>query len=431
MKIFFKNILVITIIIASQLFLTSCDKNDNEITDTIIEIYVRSQATNVNIANANVILFNADNGQTISRLSSDANGKCSFKVTVGGNYYVEISAQGYLPSPPKNLTAVPFAATTGKTTSQTFYLETSTIAGGYVYGFVNPVVNGVLVVAESDANGSRYSGITGPDGYYIIFNVPYGSYKMYAYKAGYTTSSTPTFTLSSTITNLSRTVNLTTVKGGTLTGKVSFLAISYSGTVDVSLLDHFTRTPIPGLTTNLDANANYTISQIPPGQYMAWASFKNDGYVMDPDWIYKNPNGLYLSYESDSTKTRNFSVTGAITLNSPTNSATSLIPVTITTTTPTFSWNAYPSAKEYIIEVRDMSGNIIWGGYNTTNGFINHQQIPSSTTSVVYNFDGSATTALQSGKTYQWKIYADDDNATKVQTLISCSEDLRGLFKVQ
>ncbi|MBN2570996.1 MAG: carboxypeptidase regulatory-like domain-containing protein [Ignavibacteriales bacterium] len=431
MKTFLKKIAVIFTILITPLIFLNCEKNEDDINDTIIEIYVKSQATNANIANANVILFNADNGQAVNRSSSDANGKCSFTVTAGGNYYVEISAQGYLPSPPKNLTAVPFAATTGQTTAQTFLLETSTVAGGYVYGYVSPVVNGVLVIAESDLNGSRYSGITGPDGYYVIFNVPYASYKMYAYKAGYTATSIPTFKISSGTPTANKTVNLTTVTGGTLTGKVSFLATTYTGTVDVTILDHSTRTPIPGLTDNLDENANYSISSIPPGQYMTWASFQNDGYVMDPDWIYKNPNGLYISYESDSTKTRNFSVTGAITLNSPTNSASSLIPVIVTTTTPTFSWTSYPSAKEYIIEVRDMSGNIVWGGYNTTNGFINHQQILSSTTSVVYNFDGSATTALQSGKTYQWKIYADDDNAAKVQTLISCSEDLRGLFKVQ
>lgn len=35
----------------------------------------------------------------------------------------------------------------------------------------------------------------------------------------------------------------------------------------------------------------------------------------------------------------------------------------------------------------------------------------------------------QDGKTYRWKVYADNDDAANVQTLISSSENHMGLFK--
>ena len=69
------------------------------------------------------------------------------------------------------------------------------------------------------------------------------------------------------------------------------------------------------------------------------------------------------------------------------------------------------------------------GGFEA-NGTINHEQIPSSKNSIEFNFDGSATSDLVSGEIYQWKIYADKDNAANVDHLISSSEDLMGLFQI-
>ena len=137
---------------------------------------------------------------------------------------------------------------------------------------------------------------------------------------------------------------------------------------------------------------------------MAWASYENDGYVMDPDWIFKNPGVLEISFAFDTTKILNFSVTDAVTIVSPTNPADSLIPAVVDTTVPTFYWSAYPQAKEYIIEVRDANGNLMWGGF-TNSGVINHTQIPKEWNSVAYNFDGTALSPLLSGNVYQWRIY--------------------------
>ena len=143
----------------------------------------------------------------------------------------------------------------------------------------------------------------------------------------------------------------------------------------------------------------------------------------------KNPDGLNISFSTVSDSTLNFSVTGSVKMISPTNPADSIYAFMADSIVPTFTWDVYPSTKEWIIEVRDLSGNIIWGRFDA-NGVVQHQQISKDTYNVEYNFDGSASADLVPGNIYQWKIYADDDTALDVQTLISTSEDLRGIFQV-
>jgi hypothetical protein len=191
-----------------------------------------------------------------------------------------------------------------------------------------------------------------------------------------------------------------------LRGKVTFLAVE-NGIVDVSLLDEESLSVVNGLTTMIDTSKDYTIINIPIGNYVAWASYENDGYVMDPDWIFKNLGALDISFATDTSKLLDFSVTGAITIISPTNFPDSIIPALADSVVPTFNWDAYPQAKEYIIEVRDINGNLIWGGFAET-GEIRHSQIPKEWNSVEFNFDGSAPSQLQPGNIYQWRLYADD-----------------------
>ncbi len=54
----------------------------------------------------------------------------------------------------------------------------------------------------------------------------------------------------------------------------------------------------------------------------------------------------------------------------------------------------------------------------------------NQTSSVLFNFDGTASESLKAGEIYQWKVYADDSRDNGIQTLISASEDLMGIFKI-
>jgi hypothetical protein len=405
------------------------EDNPVEPTTTNVVIIVSSKTDSSFIANANVVLYNANSGESVSRVFSGSDGRATFEALSPGNYYVRISAQGFKEIPQGSVSPVPFSVSSGQTFSQTYYMDKLQGTFGKIDGTVNPNISGFLIVATSSGMNTEHHTYSGPDGYFVLFNVPYGTYVVDVIKSGYQSTNQPQITLSAGTTSATIQINVIQITGATLTGKVTFLA-SQNAVVDISLLDKISNSVVNGLTTMIDTSRNYIINNIPEGEYVAWASYENDGYVMDPDWIFKNPGALFVTFVGDSSKVRNFSVTDAITLISPTNSAGSIIPALADTVIPTFSWSAYPQTKEYIVEVKDINGNLIWGGF-TASGEIRHSQIPKEWNSVEFNFDGSASSPLQLGNIYQWKIYSDDDDTPNVQTLLSSSEDLMGLFIVQ
>ena len=410
----------------------SCNK-DNSVEPvkqtTSINITVKSLIDSSVVNGANVVLYNANTGESVSRTNSGADGLAKFSNISSGSFYVKIAAQDFKELPQANVSPVPFSYSAGQSYSQTYYLDTLKGVFGRIDGYVNPKQAGFLIIAASTSSSTEAHTYSGPDGYFELFNVPFDSYKVNALKSGYQSDIQPTVSILSGSPDATVQINLTQSTGSTLTGMVTFLA-TQNGIVDVSLLDKNSMEVINGLTTKIDTNRNYTIKNIPNGDYVAWASYQNDGYVMDPDWIFKNPSALNISFNKDTSIILNFSVTNAITIVSPTNPADSIIPAMADSVVPTFHWDAYPQAQEYIIEVRDINGNLIWGGFTASGVTLLHAQIPRGSTSVVFNFDGSASAQLQPGQIYQWKIYADDNAAPNVQTLLSSSEGLRGLFKV-
>jgi len=419
--------LLISLILSSLLFYRCSEENSVEPDPpTVLQVIVKSAADSSVIAGANVVLYNANTGESVSRTFSGNDGIAKFENLSAGNYYSRISAQGFKEVPQGSVSPVPFSVPSGQTFSQTYYMNELQGTFGKIEGTVTPNLSGFLIVATSSGMNAEYHTYSGPDGYFVLFNVPYNSYEVDAIKSGYQSSNQPQVTLSSGSSSASVQITVIQITGSTLTGKVTFLAAE-NGIVDISLLDKISHSVVNGLTAIIDTNRNYEINNIPAGEYIAWASYENDDYVMDPDWIFKNPGALNVSFATDTSKARDFGVTGAINIISPTNPANSITPALADSVVPTFHWSAYPQSKEYIIEVRDINGNLIWGGF-TASGEIRHAQIPKELNSVEFNFDGSALFQLNSGEVYQWRIYSDDDATSGVQTLLSVSEDLMGLF---
>jgi hypothetical protein len=421
-----KYFLPAIIFLTLSLYQCSDDNSTEPTPPTVIRIVVKSAADSTAISGANVVLYNANSGESVGQEFSVSDGIATFQASFSGNYYVRIAAQGFKELPEGSVSPVAFSVSSGETTTKTYYMSVLYGSFGKIDGTVNPQLSGFLIVATESGMNSEYHTYTGPGGYFVLFNVPFGTYGLDAIKSGYQSTNQPQVTLTSGSASATVEIGVSQITGSTLTGKVTFLAVE-NGIVDVSLLDKISYSVVNGLTTIIDTSRNYSISNIPAGEYVAWASYKNDGYVMDPDWIFKNPGALFVSFVGDSSKVRDFSVTGAITIVSPTNPPNDITPALADSLIPTFNWNAYPQAKEYIIEVRDINGELIWGGFKA-NGEIRHAQIPKEWNSVEFNFDGSALTQLQSGNIYQWRLYADDDAVPNVQTLLSASEDLMGLF---
>jgi len=419
--------LLLSLMLSSLLFY-QCNEDSSVEPDppTVIQVIVKSSADSSVIAGANVVLYNANKGESVSRTFSGNDGIAKFEDLSAGNFYSRISAQGFKEVPQGSVSPVPFSVSSGQTFSQTYYMDELQGTFGKIEGTVTPNLSGFLIVATSSGMNEEYHTYSGPDGYFVLFNVPYNSYEVDAIKSGYQSTNQPQVTLSSGSSSATVQINVIQITGSTLTGKVTFLA-AQNGIVDISLLDKISYSVVNGLTAMIDTSRNYAINNIPAGEYVAWASYENDDYVMDPDWIFKNPGALNVSFTTDTSKVRDFSVTDAINIVSPTNPANSITPALADSVVPTFYWNAYPQTKEYIIEVRDINGNLIWGGF-TAIGEIRHTQIPKEWNSVEFNFDGSALMQLQSGNIYQWRLYSDDEATAGVQTLLSSSEDLMGLF---
>lgn len=404
-----------------------------------LDITILNAADDMPIGDATVTVVNADTKANVAWLLSDADGRVATNLPQG-SYYVRINAQGYLPSPPAGQEAVAFQVLANLITSKTYRLtaDANAVNSGQLRGTITTTagngLGGVLVVAKDSAQGITLSAVSAGDGSYRLYNVPPGDYAVEGLIAGYRQVTAPgsvNVPPSTTVSGIDRVLEM--AANANLSGKLSFLSI-VNGIVDITLLQPDTLDPIPGLNTYNNPSGNtYTLQGVPPGDYLAWASYRNDGYVMDPDSIRKFGLPTVSFTLGGGDQVQDFNVTGAITLTSPTNPPGLLIPQTVSSATPLFQWQAYPSAKEYVIEVRDSQGQVIWGGYDSS-GNILHSPIPANSNpsySVNFNFDGSATAPLVAGETYRWKVYADNDATPNIQGLISASEQQMGLFRYQ
>jgi hypothetical protein len=365
-------------------------------------------------------------------LLSDAEGKFQTKLAPG-NYFLKLSAQNYLALPAPGMEAVPFTIVKDEEKHQAYELIPSAVTNsGMITGKIgegSDGIAGVLVVAE-DANGNAYSTVTDKDGNYTIFNVPAGTYGVTGFVANYNSGTTEVAVTSG---QASEGVNVALTDGanGTLSGMVKNIATGNKD-VDVSLVHPITKETIPGLVTQ-SVSGQYEISNIPDGHYIARATYKNDERVMDPDRIAKfgEPE---VTFSGGSSSELTFDITGSITLSSPTNAAASVVPVEVTSTTPVFSWNAYSSTSDYVIEVTDATtGVVVWGGFDKSGELPQKNIVIESVTSVTFNYDGTASIAgLVPGRIYRWRIFAskDDQNSTTGWTLISASEEQMGLIRI-
>jgi len=375
-----------------------------------------------------VTCFDANTNSVVgSAVSTDSAGQYAF-VLAPGTYYAKFSIQGYQNIPARGIAPLPLSVAAGQVVDHSVSMSASILTNtGLLSGTVTSggvALANILVVAYDGTDG--FSTVTDLEGNYTIYNVPAGTYSIQGWYAGYDSSEGSAAVTSGTETPDVDLV-LTAGASGSVTGMITFLS-TQNIEVDVSLTHPGTQETIPGLSTTT-VSYNYTINNVPAGTYLARASFENDAKVMDPDWIIKNgePFVTVLSSQVE----RDFSITGAVTLIGPTNSASSTQPLEVSGTSPTFSWTAYPSADDHVIEVTDQNGSVIWGGFNSdwsTRNIV----IDKSETSVTYDFDSTASAPLEVGKIYRWRIYASKDDAQEANgwKLISASEEQRGIIRI-
>src|SRR5262249_55512186 len=140
------------------------------------------------------------------------------------------------------------------------------------------------------------------------------------------------------------------------------------------------------------------------------AAFENDGDVRDPDPNIAGTQIQHIAVSGGAVVNGtqpSFKVTSAVAMVSPGAGDA----MDLTSSQPTFTWQAYPSTKTYDVTLFDTMGNIVWTRLGLT-----------AVTSVTYN-----GAPLSSGKVYQWRAMARGT----VGNPISTTEELRGIFKIQ
>ncbi|MDH5711265.1 MAG: carboxypeptidase-like regulatory domain-containing protein [Gammaproteobacteria bacterium] len=388
---------------------------------------VSSATDGLAIKSAQVRLVNIQTQQyEVDPVLTDANGFYTFKVSPG-SYEVRVAAQGHKPSPVDGIAGIPVSQTS------TFDVALRPIDPG-VYGSLKMHLvgynesNGALVILNDPSTGDSYTGTTSNKGDLTMYNIPVaaGNYSITIKALGHETYTyLASITISDGVETVINNITLTAINGFSVSGAVTFLAVA-NGEVDVSLTDKDTGAVIPG-TNVTTVNANYLISSVAPGSYYIRASFNVDGYVVDPDSIVKFGEPEAVVAAADLTN-QNIDVTGAVALTSPVTN-TDGTPVEVNSLTPTLSWQPYSSTSDYVVEVRDANGDVVWGGFDAT---LNKLVNPSAaTTSIVYSNDGLGL-PLENGKVYRWKVYASKDDVKEATgwKLISASEDAQGVFKV-
>ena len=431
-----KSSIVFLYALIATICLFSCKKNSDTVTTGQLKGIVKDATTTSPLENVSLIIFNADNNSpTGQTLKTNASGEFSADLPPG-NYFVKLSKQGYYPVPAPLLEAVPFSISTGQSTQNDAEMfPSSNSSAGWIQGKVTSggsPVQGALVVTVDATNKIAFSTSSDANGDYSIYNVPTGSFNVQAYLSNYNSNIVAASVTSNTGING---INIDLQKTGTatLTGSIRNLSIS-NKEVDITLIHPITKETIPGLTSTT-SNLNYSLANIPNGSFIARATYKNDIRVMDPDRIAKFGEPVVIvSGGACTPSTLTFDITGPVTLNAPTNSLSTTVPV-VAPVKPTFQWTPYSSASDYVIEVMDAStGQIVWGGFDKSGTLpVKKIVIPSNQTSIEYNANGTATISnLVAGKIYRWRVYAskNDQNSSTGWTLISTSEDQVGLIKI-
>jgi hypothetical protein len=432
-KFTFKKLILLPIFFFGiVIFLISC-KDDDEVAPVVgtLKGLITDASTTDALAEATITVFNANDNSPVSSILTGIDGNFTIELPEG-NYFIKVSKQGYISVPAPSLSAVPFSIVIGQTTERNVSMFASNDSDiGFISGKITSGgtgVAGALVIGENGV--SAFSGVSDKDGNYKIFNVKSGTYSVSGWLGGYNSDQVQASVSQGTETT-DINILLTGNAAGTLSGQVKNIAAGNID-VDVALVHPITRETIPGLTGKTVTQL-YTLTNIPDGTYIARATFENDDRVMDPDRIFKF--GEPEVTIAGSSETIDFDITLSISLIEPNNEASTTAPVEIKATTPSFVWTPYSSTSDYVIEVTDAtSGVIIWGGFDQSGAQpVKNIVIPSSQTSIAFNEDGNASVAqLEVGKVYRWRVFAskNDQNSPTGWTLISASEDQRGLIKI-
>jgi hypothetical protein len=391
----------------------------------------RVVAVDVNQAAASSVAISASDGTYALPVPAIRNADgtpAAFPVTLHAD------AQGYQSFPGPVRTALPLDVANATEIDDTLVLQSAITDIGLIAddgggaGSITGTVgvpddgHGVIIVAES--GGVGFSGIASRDGDYTIFNLPAGHYSVTAYSVGHVYGvgevdvAAASVKLDLALTDeaagaLNGTVSIVNPGDGNATSVLAFIESTFDPVTGRGVPPPGLRAPQTGVP---NVSGAFTLDGIPPGKYVIVAAFENDNLGRDPDHCISGTADVHVTIGAGQTAEAptTFKVTGSLGTISP--GAIAAEPVT---GTPTFSWVDDSSEDQYIVELFDAFGQMVWT-----------KTIPGvSGGSPTATYDGA--NPLIPGMFYQWRVTSAKASGGGGELCeLSRTEDLKGVFFV-
>lgn len=259
-------------------------------------------------------------------------------------------------------------------------------------------VAGALVVATSAIEGFGY---TDDEGRYLITQLNAGEYRVRAFLAGRVGTEKTRVAVSGA------TEGVDLVMAGAPAGSVGGMVSG--GSTQVWLTHPTVGEPIPGLVGPV-TQGRYLINGVAPGTYRVRAGLERDGLTLDPDPIHED--GPIEVTVADAATTQDLALLPAIQGLSPTDTASAAA-------IPAFDWTAVPNADFYVLELYDLDGVSLFGGFDA---------VGSPRTRILQKPFTYAGPALAPGVRYRWRVWAGENDAVVASEfkLIAASEERGG-----
>lgn len=279
---------------------------------------------------------------------------------------------------------------------------------------------GVLVVAESDKGSA--SALSDASGHYTIFNVADGNYTVSGYAVGLQLKSAPATVQGKAVTgidlaqssdalgSISGSLQLVNASSGTATSVVLVVASTFSDTFVRGEVPRGLRTPLSGPPS---VTGEFTIADVPQGNYVVLAGFEDDLLVLDPDPNISGTQLVKVKVDAPGTAITlpsSFKVTDSLVIKAPGAQEAEAVSEPLT-----FRWVDDSSEEYYSIVVYDSYGNTVW----------ENPMVPSvSGGEVTVPYGGPK---LEQGLYYQFRATSWRSPGGKPGA-ISKTEDLLGVF---
>lgn len=404
----------------------------------VVEGRVFDALTDLGIAGATVVAIDANGAPRSDVVESAADGAYSLPVPterdaegvpVAQQVTLRADAAGYQTFPTAPRTGIPIelsSAVDGVVQNAATDIALFERDGlGSSVATVRGVVEGaggggVLVVAEQSERAVS-TAISGADGSFVLFDVPTSTTTIRGYAAGVSITSaevsvsapeTTGVTLTAStegLTTVSGTVQIVNAPGGSETSVIMVLESTF--------VEATARGESPPGLRDAPVTGGFEIAGVAPGRYVVLAAFENDGLVRDPDTGIGGTEIVHITVpEGGGTLAldQGFKVTGALAVLSP--GAETI--ETVTSSTPTFRWEDDSSEDGYELRVYDAYGTLL------------HEELSLPGVSGGTPEFTWADAALEPGMVYQFRVWSFRER-TSGRTLISASEDLRGVFVYQ